>query len=594
MASNSILTPGYQNLKENTQDTQETPIYLEIGNYLSEYETEEQKSYVRGNLDIPSINSVYTKESTDAQISEKVQSVMQAHLNTEDPHGILPQVEEMIGDMVKTDGSTPFRYPQSGVTPQTEQHLTTKKYVDKLLEAHINTQDPHNILNQVKQILLSYSKTSEIYPKSQLYTKQEVEQKFKEYIKVDGTTPFIRAQLGVDPQVDSHLATKRYVDKTLWAHLVDVDPHNFITTLNQRLSAYIKKKDVYDKTQTYSRSQIDSLINKMVNTSIELNLQDYIDQTNSQFENINNQNYVKSDGSVPFTSPQAGVDAVEDYQLATLAQLNNISSKFDQDLSLVKQDIKWVTSGPVETTVGFIEDNTEVPSEMSFQEICDAIFYGKSIQIYTPDYITINTSCEVKLCIHGSTGLVQYGELYQNGELICTLLKEQFYEGCVTVDSLPITSDTQFTFKVYYTNGSVHEVSSTVKCSLPVFVGLLPKWKFGNTITMDYLIELSNEDTKGTQNRFLDYGNDLQSFTFKYKFIDAELRHPFIVIPESYPNLESMVTKSQTFGIDAFDVIDMIPLTVEGSDEDIIFTIYIYKQALSSLDQEVTFNFSNI
>ena len=54
-----------------------------------------------------------------------------------------------------------------------------------------------------------------------------------------------------------------------------------------------------------------------------------------------------------------------------------------------------------------------------------------------------------------------------------------------------------------------------------------------------------------------------------------------------------MVNSSQKFGIDAFDVINMIPLTVPGMSEDIVFKIYVYKQALSSLNQDVTFNFEH-
>jgi hypothetical protein len=54
-----------------------------------------------------------------------------------------------------------------------------------------------------------------------------------------------------------------------------------------------------------------------------------------------------------------------------------------------------------------------------------------------------------------------------------------------------------------------------------------------------------------------------------------------------------MITKSQNFGIDAFDVIDMIPLTVQGVKNDIIYKVYVYRQALSSLNQEVTFNFKS-
>ena len=40
---------------------------------------------------------------------------------------------------------------------------------------------------------------------------------------------------------------------------------------------------------------------------------------------------------------------------------------------------------------------------------------------------------------------------------------------------------------------------------MPVFVGLLPKWKFANTITMEYLNQLVAEDFDGTQNRFFNY-----------------------------------------------------------------------------------------
>ncbi len=52
-----------------------------------------------------------------------------------------------------------------------------------------------------------------------------------------------------------------------------------------------------------------------------------------------------------------------------------------------------------------------------------------------------------------------------------------------------------------------------------------------------------------------------------------------------------MVTKSQSFGVDAFNVINNIPLKVPGVEKDIIFKIYIYKEALATLNQEVTFNF---
>ena len=595
MADNSILTPGYQEPVENPVPMPESDKHLEKDNYLSEYKTEGEKSVVRENLNIPSKDSVYSKQDVDTQVSEKIRDAIQGYLSMEDPHQILPQVKEMIADVVKTDGSTPFISAQTGVDPYKDQHLTTKKYVDKIIRDHLIAKDPHDVLQEVATMLLQYVKGSEVYNKNQLYTKQEIDHQADQYIKKDGTTPFIKAQIGADPSIDSHLATKRYVDKTIYNHKVDTDPHNFITILNQRLAAYSKRKDVFDKTQTYSRTQLDSIINKLVNQLVSISIQDYQDSTNEKLEHFRKQHYVKSDGTIPFKNPQAGVSATEEYHLATLGQVQNLLEVLTTSLNQKienKEDV-WKTSGPAETTVGFVEDNTPLPETMTLQEICDAIFYGKGICLEVPDYVIITEKCPVTMCIHGSIGLVKYAELYQNDELIHTFQKTDFEDGCVTVDSLPLLEDAEFTFKVYYTNEAVHEVSKLVKCYMPVFVGLLTKWKPGHTITMDYLIQLCKGDTEGTQDRFLNYGKDLTSFTFKYKFEDPELRHPFIVIPADYPSLESMVTKSQSFGLEAFDVIDHIPLTVPGVKEDIIFKVYIYKQALSSLNQDVTFNFTS-
>ena len=592
MADNSILTPGYQDPIETPVTSSPQEDYLIRDNFLSEYETEEEKSVVRENLNVPSKDSVYSRQDVDTQVSEKIRATIQEYLNMEDPHGILPTVAEMIADMVKSDGSTPFTAPQTGVDPQTAQHLTTKNYVDKLVREHVNADDPHNILPEVAILLEKYVRITDVYVKSQLYTKQDIDNQAKDYIRKDGSTPFTKAQIGADPQIDSHLATKRYVDKSLYNHQVDVDPHGFLTILNQRLASYAKKKDVYDKTQTYSRTQIDSIIHNLVNETIDASLQSFMDTVNDKFEYIRLQKYVKQDGSVPFRGPQAGVDAVEEEHLTTLRQLNQAVEDLEQNLTeqIQAKECLWKTSGPVESTVGHIDDNTPVPATMSLQEVLDAIFYGKGISISAPDYVTINNKVPITLCVHGSTGLINVAELYQDGKLTISFVKEDFENGCVTVDSLPIIEDTEFTFKVTYTNEAVHEESITVKAALPIFVGLLPKWKFGNMITWNYLEELASEEPNN--NQFINSSNNLNQISINYSFQDAKLRHPFIVVPVSYPDLDNMSTTPQRFGIDAFDVIDMIPLQVPGIEKDIIFKIYIYRQALSSLNQEVTFNFT--
>lgn len=591
MADNSILTPGCQDTVDVPTTANESVQYLEKDNFLSEYENESEKSVVRENLNVYPKNAVYTKDETDTNIATTVTTAVNKHLSVEDPHGTLDTVREMIADMAKTDGSTPFTSPQSGVEPISDSHLTTKKFVTRLLNEHtrlVGPDDPHRILPEVRTILEKYVKSSDIFTKSQLYTKQDVDNLLKTFLKKDGSTPFTIAQIGVDPTIDSHLATKRYVDKTLYAHLVDVDPHGFLTILNQRLASYAKIANVYDKTQTYSRSQIDAFINKWVQEAVAGAIAEYMETVDDRFESIRQEKYVKQDGSVPFKAPQKGVDAIDPQDLVTLYQVEEKVENLQEQIT--NNEPIWKTSGPVESTVGHIDDNTPVPATMSLQEVLDAIFYGKGISISAPDYVTINNKVPVTLCVHGSTGLIDVAELYQDGELTISFVKEDFENGCMTVDSLPITEDTEFTFKVTYTNGAVHEESITVKVALPIFVGLLPKWKFGNVITWNYLEELASEEPNN--NQFISSSNNLNQISINYGFQDAKLRHPFVVVPVSYPDLDNMSTTPQKFGIDAFDVIDMIPLKVPGVEKDIIFKIYIYRQALSSLNQEVTFNFA--
>lgn len=587
MADNSILTPGQQEPVENPITLEPTQ-YLMIDNFFSEYETEEEKAIARENLNVPSRDNIYDQQEVNTRISTGIRNVIQEHLNQEDPHGILPQVEEMVTDMVKTDGSTPFIAPQKGADPVSELHLTTKRYVDKLVRDHVNTEDPHNIIPEIETLLEKYVKVSDVYNKSQLYTKRDIDKQIADYIKKDGTTPFTKAQIGADPQIDSHLTTKRYVDKIIYEHKVDVDPHGFYQILNQRLPAYAKRKDVFDKTQTYSRIQIDSIINKVVNSAIDIALKQYMDLVDDKFEYIKLQKYTKQDGSIPFRAPQSGVDAIQEQDLVTLRQLNSAVEQVSQQIEL--KECVWKTSGPVESTVGHIDDNTPVPATMTVQEVFDAMFYGKGISISVPEYVTINNKAPITLCVHGSTGLVELAEVYYNETLIETFVGEDFKEGCISISSPLITEDAQFTFKVIYTNGATHTESTSIKVALPTFVGLLPKWKSGNTITWEYLQTLTLEDSNN--NKFINISNNLSQISTNYNFQDKDLKHLFVIVPSSYPNLENISISSQKFGLEAFDIIDMIPLQIPGIQKDIIFKIYIYRQALSSLNQEVTFNFT--
>nr|DAH97496.1 MAG TPA: hypothetical protein [Caudoviricetes sp.] len=138
-------------------------------------------------------NAVYTKDESDTNIAKTVTTALNKHLSVEDPHGTLNTVKEMISDMAKTNGSTPFTSPQTGVDPISDDHLTTKKFVTRLLKEHTRlqgTDDPHKILPEVKTILEKYVKSSDVFTKSQIYTKQDVDNLLKVFIKKDGSTPF--------------------------------------------------------------------------------------------------------------------------------------------------------------------------------------------------------------------------------------------------------------------------------------------------------------------------------------------------------------------------------------------------------------------
>ena len=82
-----------------------------------------------------------------------MQEAMQAHLNDDDPHTILPQVNDLIKGMVKDDGSVAFTSPQAGVDPILSYHLTTKSFVESLLNSHTTASDPHNIMSLVNEAL---------------------------------------------------------------------------------------------------------------------------------------------------------------------------------------------------------------------------------------------------------------------------------------------------------------------------------------------------------------------------------------------------------------------------------------------------------
>lgn len=570
MSNDAILIPGENDEVCDTPQETTPQEYLTIEGSLKEIADSGKQALARNNLEVYSkleVNDIRNRIVSQADSDREQTKAITNELSQN-----LENIQQTQDEFVKRDGSTPFESIQEGITPSdnAQNALVTVKYILKKLKSYSTTSDANKTLEDKLAILDNYALLSDVYKKSNTYCKAQINNLLESYVKADGTTPFKYPQEGQYPKLRAHLSTKGYVDDTIKQHKNELDPHNFQAILNQKLSNYYKKSETYTKAQTYSRLQLDQIIDQLVSDACKNLIEEHINTT----QHLTSQDIQR---------------IIKQYSV------NNLVTKEDLNESLLetKQELSdvnpiWKTSGPVLTTVGFVEDNTELPSEMTMQEILDSIFYGAKISIDVTDGVQIGERVDVTVCIHGGVRTDSI-TLYQGDEILEQFTDVDFAEGCVTVESNPITEDTVFKFVVLYTNGLEQEVEATVKAIAPTFIGLLPKWKFGNTITFEYLQELSNEDK--VNNKFYNIGDNIESIIHQYNFTDKQLKHLFIVVPEKYPNLEQMRIPSQQFGVEAFDVINMIPLQVPNAPKDIIYKMYIYRQALSSANQETIFKF---
>lgn len=581
--ADTILTPGQNKDQDNqVQPDEETKNYLIKDNYLGEFDTDVDKNLARENIGVYPKESVYTKEEADLATNQKVQEALQQHLDTPDPHGTQEYVRQELLNYIKRDGSTPFTFPQTGVDPISDFHLVTKRWVTNLINEHINADDPHQILPRVQKALQQYATIADVYLKGDVYNTREIDSKLGDYIKKDGTTAFTRPQYGVDPTVDSHLSTKRYVDLVMQSHLTDVDPHGFISLLNQRLASYYRKTDVYNKSEVYSRNQIDAIIRSLVNEAAQEAINDALSVYDTTLnDKILKGGFIKDDGSVPFTKPQKGVEAVDDNDLVVYSQLKNISESFPI----------WHTSGPASKEVGYVTEGYEFAQQYNVQDIMDLIFYGATILVDSPDYANVGDVVDVNCEIHGSLAGFIKATLYQNDIAVKIIVKNDLVDNTIVVKSNTIFQNTTFKLVCEYENGLVKEGMDTTKVAYGVFVGTLKKWQPGNTVTFEQLQEQVKSDP--TNNTFTTgVGQDVIEIKQKYSFEDPELRHIFIATQVDYPSLKQMSTIAQQFTRDAFDVLDVVPLKIPNVEGNTLYKFYIFKQAQAKMDLEVTFIFN--
>ena len=581
----SILTPDSSTCEE-PQALAEVQ-HFAVENYLSELETENQKGIARENLGVYGQQDVYTQVEVDNNISKAVGDALRFVLAADDPHQILPKVTNLLKDYVRRDGTIPFTAPQKGVTPVLDDHLATKGYVLSTQDSHLKKTDPHNVMGLVNETLKQYALAKNVYNKSEVYSKEAVDKLVKPYIKSDGTTPFTAPQSGVTPVIDQHLATKRYVDNVLFKHNVESDPHSFLSILNQRLANYYKTTETYSKAETYSRAQIDQVVGNLVTDAAVQVIREHVNQYDPHgiLPEVYSQHYVKRDGSVPFISIQKGIAGIESDDLATVGQINIVKEELQEKLEKVQP--VWLTSGPVLTTVGYVEDNTSLPRELTLQEIMDAIFYGKTIEVVAPEIAVVGSSVEVSMHIRGNA-TISSAELYQNDKLIGTFERGDFLDWVKTVESEPILVNTTFSFKVTYDNGVVQTATCVTKVAYGIFVGAVSIGCMPGDLSYSAMLELSEMGT----NAMYSYGENVE--IIKHKFDFESPRDPkklVLAIPSSYNQLDYMHTASQHFGTGAF-MIEEVPVIVPGVPNPVYFTYYMYKEPLVAFGSEVTFKLS--
>lgn len=585
----TILTPGSESCNP-VPAAEPTGTALLVENYLGEFDSDQKRQLARTNLDVPSIEEAIRPQDAETMMDEKVKAAIDSHVKDVDPHDILTQVTEILKGYIKADGSIPFTAPVSGKAPQAASDLATREYVDTVLGAHErDMDDPHQTMVKVKEELTKYALSDDVYPKSQTYTQAEVDTMMKNAVKSDGTTPFKVPQKGVYPKSSADLSTKAYVDDVMNAHKSDADAHGFITTLENRLKNYYTKSEVIPANETYTRAQIDSKIESLMTPVIDSAINKHImaDDPHGTLAAVRMMNYVKADGSVPFTARQKGVAGVEQNDLATIGDVDFRVNGLRQEVEESTDSMVWKTSGPVQSTVGFVVDNSEMPARVTFQQMMDAIFYGDGVRLEVPEYAEYGSTVKVVMTVR-PTALIQSVDLMQDDKVIGSFLMEDFEpDGQCTAISEPIKNNpTTFKLKVTYTNGNVKTATAQTGIGYGVYVGIMPKWMQGSQMTIDYMNQLCSADPENNKKFFA--GEKVDEYRIHYNFQGTELKSLFIAMPVSYKDLSTVYTVTQQFPAYQFECVNNIPFTFPDG-KIVMYKIYIFPTGIVELNMDVIY-----
>lgn len=587
--ANSIIVPCSGN-PINSSPLKED--YLIKGNFLGEFETKEDKAKARINLEVKS------EEETDQKflelstsIENLISTVTKHLLDLDDPHKTLNKIEKRLEEYAKLDGSTPFTHPQKGVTPATESDLTTKKYVDESIINYFkenNIEADEKLFEKVKLYLTNFAKKDDVYRKDQTFSKKEISCAFDKVVLKDGSVPFENPVSGRDPKADSHLTTKRYVDKALANHLLAEDPHGIKLWILDVLKGYASKADMAkvneQDVRRYAEIRVRELLSNLEDSSNPLKIADKLEEWG----------YVKKDGTTPFEAPQEGKDAIKDNDLTTLKQvtelITSVTSKIEEQFKKTDSNTFWYTEGPVEATVGFVENNTTLPEKLSLQQIMDLIFYGKGINIIVPEWAEPGSIVKVCLQVKGSPKRLKKVTVKQQGKVIWTGVGEDFDGGEVCFDSEKLVDDpTNWTVEIEYLKGTA-TVEAQTKLIGGSFFGLLDIFKHASTLQYEDYVKLAKEDPENFKKIV---SGDLSEVTMEFNFESyKQPKQIFCAIPMKSPDLTKLITKAQSFNVnkEGWNIVEAIPLDVNGVTT--MYKVFVYKEPIVALNnEEVIFKF---
>ena len=577
-------TSSSECLQEVNEQEVDTSNFLQKDQYLGEFsETAElpdgtifdEKAKVRDNLNLYSKPEI--EDMIDAEHDDMLNSVsvsMQTHLNAEDPHG----------DRAYSDA----KLAQQNNTFNTQ--LNTLR---------------NNLESQISRVLINYIQTSDfetfrtsltdqlrtalnnVYNKTQVYSKTQVDNLNQQFVKTNGSTPFTKPQEGIDPQLSRHLATKRYVDNAV-QHAADfLNNTEFRTWINQKLSAYAKLSD------TYSRNTIDNKLEDLVESVVDTVINNTISELLGEHLSANDPHGDRAYADGAFVrKDELETLTIEDFPLL----VDEIAEQTQQSIEENIVEPVWKSTAPVQATVGLVENNTDFGGRsFTLQGIMDVIFYGKVVQILADESVIIGKTTNVQIFIHGPIETITNIVIKQGDEIIAQLENVDLDEfGGATVVSNPILEDTTFTLEVYYQDVDSPTTDSVlVKVGYGIFVGIIDKYQVTTAITWNDLVQLTRSDPDN--NKMVSAsGNTIQDIEMNFNFESQTPKQILIAAPTTYPSISEMSTSSQQFGIDAFNLVNQIPLQVDldgQNTQQVLYKYMVYKQGLVKLSTKVTFKF---